>query len=109
MGNLNGNFEFAWAAVKCLFLTFLRKIESVVFSENASFIAIFVITEYLLKKPALNIQLIAMTKWRRLAVIPILIMFLAVFSPVVVYLGFSFNDGGKSIYLRIRCPLTEGD
>ncbi|MGQ9538629.1 MAG: InlB B-repeat-containing protein [Candidatus Bathycorpusculaceae bacterium] len=45
-----------------------------------------------------------MTKWRRLAVIPILIMFLAVFSPVVVDLGFSSNDGGKIDLFTNKVP-----
>ena len=85
-------------------LTFLHKIESILFSENASFVAIFVITEYLLKKPALNIGLITMIGRRRLAVIPILIIFFAVFPPAVVDLGFAVNEGGRIDLFTNKVP-----
>ncbi|MDH7607718.1 MAG: hypothetical protein QHH12_08220, partial [Candidatus Bathyarchaeota archaeon] len=74
------------------------------FSENASFVAIFVITEYLLKKPALNIGLITMIGRRRLAVIPILIIFFAVFPLAVVDLGFAVNEGGRIDLFTNKVP-----
>jgi hypothetical protein len=74
------------------------------FSENASLVAIFVITEYLLKKPALNIGLITMAKRRRLAVIPIFIIFFAVFPLAVVDLGFAVNEGGRIDLFTNKVP-----
>ncbi|MBX5321711.1 MAG: CARDB domain-containing protein, partial [Candidatus Bathyarchaeia archaeon] len=64
------------------------------FSENASFVAIFVITEYLLKKPALNIGLIMMTERRRLAILAVVIVLFSL-AFVNIKMGFSNNAGGK--------------